>query len=179
MLIRVDDIHPTLSITLSGDEAWLAPLVKGLQDGEEPSPSKITGEIHLRKDTAGFVYGKGRIMHTPMLSCSRCAMDIPWPLDVTFEATWRPPFESHVPKDMALSSDDLDTYFMIDGKINLEELIHDVLQCELPDQVLIRKDDSDDCGVCGINLLNTLVYGSNAPVPTASPFAVLSNLKIT
>lgn len=179
MFIRVDEIHPTLSITIQGNEPWLDAIVRNLQEGEAQSPSKITGQVQFRKDSAGFVYGQGNIKHTPMLSCSRCAMDIPWPLDVDFQATWRPPFESHTPKEMALSAEDLDTYFMVDGKINLEELVNDVLQCELPDQVLIRKENSDDCGVCGVNLLNNLVYGSDKPIERSSPFAVLKNLKST
>ena len=180
MLIRVDDIQPTFSLSIRGDEPWLAPIVKSLQEeGGAASDSKITGEIQFRKDSAGFVYGKGQVKFTPTLSCSRCAMDIPWPLDATVDATWRPPFESVTPREMALSADDLDVYFMVDGKINVEELVNDVLQCALPEKVIVRKDDTDDCGVCGINLLNNLVYGKNEPLEQASPFAALKNLKMT
>lgn len=179
MLIRVDDIHPTFSLSIHGNEPWLAPIVELMHDGETKSDSKITGEIQFRKDSAGFVYGKGHVKYTPLLACSRCAMDIPWPLDTTFEVMWRPPFESVTPREMALSAEDLDVYFMVDGKINVEELINDVLQCARPEQVLIRTEGSDDCGICGVNLLDNLVYGKDEPLESTSPFAALKNLKIT
>lgn len=179
MFTRVDDIQPTLTVAIRGDEPWLAPVQISLQESDVLADSKITGEIHFRKDSAGFVYGNGNIKYTPMLSCSRCATDIPWPLDATFSATWRPPFESVMPREIALSAEDLDIYFTVDGKINLQELVNDVLHFELPEQVLVQKEDSDDCGICGVNLLEPLVYGNNEPLESPSPFAALKNLKIT
>ncbi len=177
MLIRVADFYPNLSIKISGDEPWLKEIEKNLQVGEAPPASKITGEIHLRKDSAGFVYGDGSVKHTPTLSCSRCAIDILWPLEAKIAVTWRPPFESVTPRELALTSEDLDVYFIEDGKIDISQIVNDVLLCAIPDQIVPRMEGSDDCGVCGINLLNNLVYGNNEPLEITSPFDVLKNLK--
>lgn len=177
MLIRVADIYPTLSITIQGDEPWLAEMERNLQESDAPPASKITGVIHLRKDSAGFVYGTGNVKHAPILSCSRCAKEIPWPLEAEIAVTWRPPFESVPPKEIALSPEDLDVYFIENGKIDIAQLINDSLMCAIPDQVIVRVEGSDDCGVCGVNLLNNLVYGNDETIESPSPFAVLKNLK--
>jgi uncharacterized metal-binding protein YceD (DUF177 family) len=43
----------------------------------------------------------------------------------------------------------------------------------------VRRDDTDDCGICGKNLDSDLVYGeASAEAEKKSPFAILKDLKL-
>ena len=178
MRLSVKNLEKNNTITIRGDEAWVLEIAKAIHQGGSATPGVISGEITLRTDSAGFIYGKGTLQHTPILSCSRCAKDIPWPLNCQIDVTWRPPFESSTPREMSLSAEDLDVYFIEDGTIDLEELVNDALQCEVPNKIMKFADASEnDCGVCGMNLVDELVHGKREDAESRSPFAVLKNLK--
>ena len=177
MRVRVENLDKVTTVNLTGDEPWIAQIANILHQGEGSATARISGQIELRKDSAGFVYGKGHFSHTPILSCSRCAKDVPWPMDVAVNVTWRPPFEGSTPRELSLSAEDLDVYFIENGELDLEELVNDALQCAVPSRVLKTVEGSDDdCGVCGINLSDDLVAGKHDD-SSNSPFAILKNLK--
>lgn len=177
MKIRVQEIAPTKTVVLHGSESWLQAIAVDLQTSPTPPPTLITGEINLRTDAAGFVYGKGLIKHTPILSCHRCDKDIPWPIEAYVDVSWRPAYESHAPRELTLTPEDLDVYFIESGTIDLEQLVIDTLQCALPDQIPTCSDETGECSVCGAELGSTLVYGEPTDEIRVSPFAVLKNLK--
>ena len=181
MLVRVAEIASKKSIKILGTEAWLAPIatsIANLKTGCGTGPRIITGELQLRADSAGFIYGTGMIRHTPILACSRCDLEIPWPIEAKVDVSWRPAFESHTPQELTLTQQDLDVYFIENGSIDIAQLILDTLNFALPSQLPVRRDDTDDCGICGESLASTLVYGESDQEKPLSPFSTLKDLKL-
>jgi uncharacterized metal-binding protein YceD (DUF177 family) len=152
MKIDVKNIDSATRIDFSGDEPWIIEISKSLQQKSGLSPQKVTGFVQLRPDNAGFIYGQGLIQHAPMLACYRCDREIPWELNESFSVSWRPAYENNVARDMALSADDLDVYFIENGSIDIGQLIRDVLHCAIPDSVRAQDEASDNCRICGIDL---------------------------
>lgn len=177
MQVRVQEITPTKLVVIKGDEPWLKPIIAAVQESENAAASTITGELHLRSDAAGFVYGKGIIKHTPLLTCGRCDKEVPWEIEAPVDVSWRPAYETHAPREISLTAEDLDVYFIENGCVDIEQLVLDTLLCALPEQIPVRRNDSDECGICGVSLKGGLVYGDNVDIERESPFAILKNLK--
>ena len=181
MRIPAHQIENDLTVTITGDEPWLVPIVASLSDidRESKTPPRITGTIKLRKDTAGFVHGKGVLKHSPSLVCGRCDDVLAWPIQADVNVSWRPAFESNAPHEINLTAEDLDVYFIEDGAIDLSQLVNDCLHLAIPSHVPVRTPDSEDCLTCGLSLANTLVYGDGVSLPPkASPFEGLKDLKL-
>lgn len=176
MQIRVTDISSKLDVEIQGNEPWLDRVVKDLQEVNDAPQTSITGKILLQRDTAGFIYCTGHVKHTPTLACSRCGSPVAWPLEAEIRATWRPPFESHVPGEIALTTEDLDTYFIEKGCIDIEMMVNDALQCALPSQVQATTENPHECLADSTYPNDTKVYGEQDEPKRPSPFDVLKNL---
>ncbi|MCX6126668.1 MAG: DUF177 domain-containing protein [Proteobacteria bacterium] len=180
MLVRIAEIASKKSIQILGTEAWLGPIAASIANRKTNNGGlgSITGDLNLRADSAGFIYGSGTIRHTPVLTCSRCDLEIPWPIEAKIDVSWRPAFESHAPQELTLTHQDLDVYFIENGSIDIAQLILDTLNFALPSQLPVRRDDTDDCGICGESLASTLVYGEAEQERPLSPFSALKDLKL-
>lgn len=181
MRVRIQDLFQAKQIVFTGNEPWIEQIAKDLPTRPTATPRKITGMVELKMDSAGFVYGRGHIKHTPALSCSRCDHDIDWQINADINVSWRPPFESHAPRELSLSSEDLDVYFIEDGAVDLEQLVNDTIQCALPDQTFRTEVDLDACEYCSMSPNNPLVFPENHGQSTetnhkASPFSILARL---
>jgi len=170
------------TLTLSGSESWLRAIAQSLLNSSTSEAHPITGQLTLRLDAAGFVYGIGELQHRTYQTCSRCRQEVEIPLDVAVSVRWRPPFEFNAPRELALSAEDLDDYFIEHDAVDLEQLVIDSLQCALPDQTPSHKDEKDVHTICDVNGLessSSLVYEERAQnnAVAESPFAVLKTLR--
>jgi uncharacterized metal-binding protein YceD (DUF177 family) len=132
-------------IQFLGNEAWLSQISKDLSP-EAPEMSKIHGQVTLRTDSGGFILVSGSVTAQATRHCDRCGQAVSIPLHSDFSATFRPPFTDVAPRILALSSEDLEVYFIEDGAVDLEVIINDSLQCAIPTHIGCSQADVTVCG---------------------------------
>jgi uncharacterized metal-binding protein YceD (DUF177 family) len=179
MKIKASSLIKPQTLSIQGDEPWLESIYESFVAG--PTPARLTGELTLTPNTAGFVRVKGEISYTPLVDCSRCAEAIPWPINETIDVMFRPAksrdnadLQAHSQKEYLLSREDLDDYVMDKGELDLEELINDTVQMTIPLQtvpVVQGESGSSNCGICGIDLDRDQVYGDEPVSDFASKLA--------
>lgn len=178
MKLQVADIHRPQVIEIQGKEDWLQDIYENLRLASDRG-SLIQGHIEIQPLEYGQVQVAGRIQVCPQLSCSRCADSIPWPIDQTFRASFRSTDEIPQESHLELRSDELEAYFIDEqGCIDIESLINDIIQIEIPQQVLARDPQTGECRHCGIDIASDVVYESAPKSEDENPFAVLKNLKL-
>ena len=175
MRISTNLINDSYAVTISSDAPWLTRIAADLAPSSPPS-SAITGQLSLRRDQAGFVHVTGDVKAQALQACDRCGEITAIPLVAEISATFRPPFASVTPREMALSQEDMDTYFLENDCADLEQLVHDALQCALPGQ--IRCATSAECQGLEMNEGSLeLVYTDNVSDDHPSPFAALKDFR--
>jgi uncharacterized metal-binding protein YceD (DUF177 family) len=175
MKISANTLKSNDQIIFSNRDEWIKDLAKSIA----PNTSEQTffeGHLNLKQDTAGFVAINGQLSGKLSCPCDRCGEPVLLSLDETIKATFRPAYSETPPREIALTSEDLDTYFIEDGCIDLSQLINDTVYLAIPAQIR--------CGapaICGKfeHQSNDLVYGDGTPSERESPFSVLKNLNLT
>lgn len=178
MKIKRDDIpKPGKTLTISGDEAWLASIYEAFHRQNLKENRRITGSLLIQADAYGFVQVRGEIRFEPLLSCSRCADLVSWELARQVDVEFRPkPTEQD--REVDLSPEELDYYYLDeDACVDLELLVNDTIQTAIPTQVIVRSDDGRCCTVCQSDISSPLVSGSSSDEQD-SPFAILKNIKL-
>jgi uncharacterized metal-binding protein YceD (DUF177 family) len=95
------------------------------------------------------------------------------PLKTEITATFRPEYQENAPREMSLSAEDLDVYFIESGTVDLEVLVNDSLQCAIPSHIQCDHSAGRTCDAGD----DSLVYSDSKDFQADSPFAVLKNLK--
>jgi uncharacterized metal-binding protein YceD (DUF177 family) len=176
MRIHISELDPSLTISLTGEEDWLAPLYAAYPLGG--SGARLGAELKLALEEAGSVLVRGRVTYTPSLNCARCDKEIPFPLDLKVDARYLPEATTSQEKEINLSEADLDAYYLDNDEVDLLGLLIDTVNLAIPSRLVVTKeDDEDTCGICGLDLSSDQLYGSK-PEPEASPFSVLKDLKL-
>lgn len=190
MQIRVAELNTQKpkTITLTGEESWLKSIAANLNETSDHSKTNpVTGSLTLRMDSAGFVHGTGMLFHEVLRICGRCSHPTSFPLNADVSVRWRPPFTTHVPRDISLTAEDLDVYFIENDRIDIEQVVLDTLQCALPDVDPAHADATDPTQICepsADEVSEVLVYSDEASgekpqePEKVSPFAVLKDLKL-
>lgn len=173
MHLSLKNLGSTHVVKLSPTEVWLQKLAADLAP-TNPSSADIQGEVTFRANSAGFVYASGSINATAMQACSLCGDLVTIPLSAEVNATFRPPYEGHTPKDLSLMPEDLDVYFIEEGGINLETLINDVLQCAIPYHVTC---ETLGLSPCDNDHLSSEEDQKGSRSGVNSPFAILKTIK--
>ena len=176
MRLSTNSLAAHHNLKFSGDDSWLARIAQDLTPAN-PKSSNIHGEITLRTDNAGFIHVTGNAAATATLPCDRCGRDVTIPLNSPINATFRPSYSEHTPREMALSAEDLEIYFIENDNIDIETLVNDTLQCGIPNHILCATDDAQGCGGENADDDDTLVYGEGTRSDDDSPFAILKNLR--
>ena len=145
MRMLINTMPSPHQIKFVGNEDWLVRISRDLSP-DAPESSKIHGDVSLRTDSAGFVMVTGHVTAEATRPCDRCGQGVQVPLDCDFAATFRPPFTDAAPRVLALSSEDLEVYFIEEGAVDLEVMINDSLQCAIPSQIGCSKADIMVCG---------------------------------
>ena len=176
MKFKIKDLQDRpVNLEISGSEEWLKPVYDSFANGG--TPGNLVASLSMTKDLAGFVQVTGNVKFTPNLDCSRCSESIPWPIDETVEAVYRPATgEDSGGREINLSKNELDHYLIENGSIDLEVLLNDVVHTAIPLQTVRTSEDGTTCTICGINVGEDRVYGEGKD-EKQSPFAVLKKLK--
>ena len=172
MKLMVNSLKFPHKVHITDDAPWLEVIARDLCP-TAPDNARIHGDLTLHNDTAGFIHVKGHISADATLPCDRCGKDVHIPLESDLSATFRPAFAETAPREMSLSAEDLEVYFIEEGAIDLEMLVNDSLQCALPGKVLCELSQGDSCGMEA----DGPVYQDTKEFERESPFAVLKNLK--
>lgn len=180
MLIDVSKINQTEKFEILGNEAWLEAIYNNFPTpGNLPTP-KIKAIIDVDARDPACVSIKGEIDYAPYVDCSKCGLEITWPLHEKIDTKFLkelPEIEGDDLTDLELEAQDLEEYTLVNGKFfNLETLINDAIQLALPTK-LIKKDDQDNCLVCFKNTSGLIVISTDSD-PVKSPFDALKKLKL-
>lgn len=154
MRLQTSTMPSPHQIHFVGSEAWLARISLDLSP-KAPEESKIQGDISLRLDSAGFVHATGSVSAEATRPCDRCGQAVKIPLHSHMDVTFRPPFTDVTPRIMALTSEDLEVYFIEDGAVDLEVMINDSIQCAIPSQIGCSPSDITICGSSEDSLVRT------------------------
>jgi uncharacterized metal-binding protein YceD (DUF177 family) len=175
MQISSQQISAPKDIQFSPDDEWVLSIAKNISP-EHPGSTSLSGSLSLRKDTAGFVLVSGKVTGIAACPCDRCGESVGLKIDEVVSAVFRPAFSETPPREMTLTAEDLDTYFIEDDLINLSQLVNDVVFLGLPAR--IHCPAPAPCGNENQDE-SALVYGNNEKTVVESPFAILKNLDLT
>lgn len=183
MKIPVKDMREALKVSIQGDEAWLAEIYASFLGNEGRG---IQGEVVICPEPYGVYSVKGQISYVPKVSCSRCELAIPWPIeraiDVRFIDRDGSGFEIEGDDEESdegdLTPEDLDTYYLgNEGEIDLEMIVNDLVQTAIPTRTIALSADGKSCAICLEDVAKPLVF-EDGNKEDQSPFAVLKNLKL-
>jgi uncharacterized protein len=110
--------------------------------------AKFTGESQL---VDGKVHVRGRLGAELMLSCTRCLEPVEKHLDISFDDVFVDATEEPRANEIEVGSDELDESLVIDGKIDIAEVVREQLLLALPDQVFCKEVCKGLCQKCGAN----------------------------
>lgn len=177
MRIPLTDLNRPKILTLKGDEDWLGRLYADFPLGRDRA---LVGTLTLEAGPGGEVSVRGKVEFAPTVACSRCAKSIPWPLAIDVDARFLPERGPETKREITLTGADLDAYYIEHGAVDVEQLLNDVVQTELPLQLVRANEAGDECLICHADLDRELVYGAQeqAQEKPASPFAALKDLKL-
>ncbi len=172
MKLSVTSVKYPHNVVITPDAPWLNLIARDLSPSS-PEKARIQGELSLNADSAGFITASGHLKAQATLPCDRCGKDTSIPLETKVTAIFRPEYQENAPREMTLSPEDLEVYFIENDAVDLEVLVNDSLQCALPNHVLCGSDGDQPCE----DPDDGLVYRDSTEFKAESPFAVLKNLK--
>ncbi len=186
MKVLVKDMREAKTIKIEGREPWLNEIYASFLGNEGYG---LQGEIVITPEDYGVYTVEGKIEYVPMVGCSRCQKEIPWPInkEVSVRYIDRAAAEAEfeiegieegevIERD--LDSEDLDTYYLsAAGEIDIEMVINDIVQTALPTRLIVLNKDGKSCRICLDNVETPLVYKDELD-PEKGPFAMLKNLKL-
>lgn len=169
MYVDVTKIDRNQHVEITGNEPWLSEIYQhfAIPKGEEAP--KLTGWLDVAPLKLGFADVKGEVKYSPFVPCSRCGDAIHWDIDTEFEMSYRDhKTQSLERKEVDLEADELDHYFLKDGRVDVEELVNEQVELAIPSRTV--------CEACEVSGTSDEVYTEQGEAPK-SPFAILSSLK--
>jgi uncharacterized metal-binding protein YceD (DUF177 family) len=180
MKLKAADLREPLTIPIAGDEPWLSFIYQSFAIKGQTQP-KLTGEVTVTPAPYDVFTIKGQVRFHPLVNCGRCQDLITWEIERPIDARYLARYEADEAEEgedveVDLTPQDLDSYYLQDGWIDLEPVINDVVQTALPNRLIKVTADGKNCVVCLENIEDQLVYEEERS-PDASPFAKLKGLK--
>ncbi|MBK8466904.1 MAG: DUF177 domain-containing protein [Chloracidobacterium sp.] len=123
-------------IDLEGEDATL----KGKTEFAGES-QRLDGKAHIR----------GAIRADILLNCTRCLEPVENQVEVVFEDIFVNAIEEPNADEIEVGVDKLDESLVIDGKIDIAEVVREQLLLALPEQVFCKEDCKGLCAKCGAN----------------------------
>jgi len=167
--VEVTKIDRKQHVEVTGNEPWLAEVYSHFAVPKGQTPPKITGWIDVDPLKMGFAEVKGELKYAPFVDCSRCGDKITWQIEAPFEMEYRDhKTQSLDRKEVDLERDELDHYFLKEGKVDIEELVNEQIELAIPSRTV--------CEACELAGDSDEVYTEQGEAPK-SPFSILSSLK--
>lgn len=172
MLLEIETLNTPHLIKINGNEDCLKEIYKQFPKKD----SKIQASIQIETMTNQDIKISGEINFTPILPCHRCSLENSFPLDTKIEATARV-IQNPIPteKDAELNNRELDIYPILDGKIDIAQILIDTIELSIPNKVLFG-DENGKCLKCHDKIDKPISYSSKSKDET-NPFSILGSLK--
>ncbi len=184
MKLKASEIREPVEVEIRGDESWLSLIYESFQLKKGPVDRRLTGNLKITPEEYGVYTLTGRLSYTPKVSCGRCEDQIDWAIEREINARFLTPVKAEdlgIEEDEDFETDlepeDLDSYYLDNGWIDVEQVINDLVQTALPQRLVKTTADGKACAVCLVDLQDRLVY-QDETAKEANPFAVLKNLKL-
>lgn len=181
MKIKVSDLKRPLTVTVTGEEEWLAQIYQTFPVPQGRETPRLKADVTFTPETASIVDVQANIEYTPYVSCSRCLDPLAWKIERRFDATYRVAPTAKEQDEIELSTNDLDEYWIENGMIDIEVLINEEVQLAIPSQTILRDEDGNGCPKCRGELGDKPLYQAKSAVgdKPENPFAVLKNLNLS
>lgn len=167
--IRFDEILPEGLRLHSTEDDWF-PREEVAQHGS------VTVELFLERLGSERVLLSGRLLATVGLGCDRCLREYEVGIDRDFRIDLEYTEKvSQVRGEHNCSDFEMDTVFIEQPEIDLDDLLHQQLLLSLPDKRLCGEGCRGLCSFCGADL-NEESCGCHGK-QSSSPFGILAGLK--
>ena len=203
MKVSVKELKKTATVLIRGDEPWLEPIHSSFAleandtcaPGVDGKPRQLRGELSFNLDSFGCVAVRGHIKYEPLVPCSRCDLSIPMDVSQDVDVIFKPRpdegsrsggdhshqnYRGHQPREVTLTSENLDDNYLVADKIDVEELLNDLVQTSIPLQTCQPDPATGHCRYCKSDLATLRVFssgGDDVADEPVSPFAKLAELK--
>lgn len=179
MRFKIDQLREPVRVEIKGDEPWLDFIYKSFRQKKGADASVLTGYFTVTPDQYGAFHVQGEVSYTPLVSCGRCEMLIPWEIKRRIDVRYLVPYrdEEGESGETDLAPEDLDDYYIENDELDVEVSINDLIQTALPSRLIKLTSDGKACAVCLENVETAVVYEQKTAAET-SPFAVLKGLKL-
>lgn len=179
MKIKVADLKEPLVVKVSGNEDWLKTIYSYFPAPKETNAPLIQSELTITAKGYGIVEVQGNITYSPFIECSRCAEPLQWSIHRDVELMYRELPENESPRERELTLKDMDDFYVRDGLIDLELIINEEIQLEIPGTTVPKDSEGRGCTVCTEQAeKGGTTYSTPEHTERENPFAVLKNLKL-
>lgn len=180
MKIKVADLKEPLVVKVSGKEDWLGTIYGYFPAPEGKNSPLIQGELTVKAKGYGIVEVYGNLAYAPFIECSRCAEPLQWPIHREVDLMYRELPVNETPRERELTLKEMDDFYIRDGLIDLELVINEEIQLEVPSTTVPKDSKSRGCSFCSEQAeKGGVAFGSNPePKERENPFAILKNLKL-
>ncbi len=117
-------------------------------EGELVSVATLDADVFSKDEK---VYIRGRIGTIIRLECTRCLENVTTPADLDFEAIFVDASKEDSESEVEVKDAALDESLVLDGRIDLREVVREQLLLSLPEQVYCSDDCKGLCPKCGTN----------------------------
>ncbi len=185
MKLKVTELRDSLRVEIRGDEPWLGFIYESFGQREVGKGPLVTGHFTVAPGDYGVFTVKGLVRYTPKVPCGRCQDGIDWLIERDIDVRFLSPFvpeefkeeDEEGEEERDLEPEDLDSYYIEKGVLDIEQVLNDLIQTSLPQRLVKATPDGKSCLVCLADLQERMVYEDKQAKDT-NPFAVLKNLKL-
>ena len=103
--------------------------------------AKIDEKVHVR----------GTLAANAEIACIRCLEPVSQKIEIEFDDIFVDADDEPDDDEIVLEGEDLDQSFVLDGKVDLAEVVREQILLELPEQLICREDCKGLCPKCGSN----------------------------
>lgn len=169
MKIKLHELSKPLELSLTLREGWLRAVFTQLKT-EIKGPFSLFLKIEKDKDV---IFMEGHLKTTFVLTCSRCANDMDYPVDEFFTPMF---IRGREPKDLKASDLSSDaTYFQSD-ELDLSEVLREQMVLAIPYQSVCSPQCKGICPECGQDLNVGSCQCEKRETP--SPFLKLKTFRV-
>lgn len=112
--------------------------------------SEIDWQGEIERDSPGFRL-ECRLAYRQTVACSRCLTPVTQPIESRLELTVLVGEAEPMVGEVELTESDLDTLYLEDEQLDLESILLEQLQLNIPMRLICRDDCAGLCPTCGVN----------------------------
>lgn len=182
MKIALNSIDQEQTITISGNEDWLKRIYEDFTANSH-NQAVITGTLKITRESDDGAMVQGNLAYAPAIPCSRCTQPVNLELKLSISTRFYPEIDNpdrseNWRRERNLSLAELDAYYVIDGEIDLEEVINDSIHAELPSSFIPDSSEQHPCLVDHEDPRGVRVFGEDPAKSARSPFDALRRIKL-